>query len=207
MPTVGPSGVEPICRELQVAPSSYYAAKVRAPSARSVNDVTMKDLIIRIHRANFGVYGIRKVWRTLRRLGTEGGRDQVARLMHEVGLEGATRTKRLRTTKPPVAGRRPADLVERVFAAPAPNRLWVADLTYVWTPRRLLLRRVRDRRVQPGDRRLAGHGEPRDQPRPRRARDGPLRVVRTSQASSIAATGASSTCRSGTPRAWPKRRR
>ncbi len=126
-------GVEPICRTLQVAPSSYYAAKTRAPSDRSVNDATLSDLIVRIHRANFGVYGIRKVWRSLRRLGIEAGRDQVARLMRAVQLQGATRTKRIRTTRPAIVERRPADLVERVFTAAAPNRLWVADLTYVWT--------------------------------------------------------------------------
>jgi putative transposase len=126
-------GVEPICAELQVAPSSYYAAKVRPPSARAVNDVTLKDIIIRVHRANFGVYGVRKVWKALRRLGIDAGRDQVWRLMREVKLEGARRTKRIRTTRPALLATRPADLVERVFTAPAPNRLWVADLTYVWT--------------------------------------------------------------------------
>jgi putative transposase len=126
-------GVEPICRTLQIAPSSYYAAKARPPSARSVTDATLADVIIRVHRAHFGVYGIRKVWRTLRRLGIDAGRDQVARIMRAVQLTGATRTKRVRTTRPAVVERRPADLVERVFAAPAPNRLWVADLTYVWT--------------------------------------------------------------------------
>jgi putative transposase len=126
-------GVEPICRTLQVAPSSYYAARTRPPSARAVSDETLKDVIVRVHRAHFGVYGVRKVWRTLGRLGVEAGRDQVARLMRAVGLEGATRTKRVRTTKPAVVEQRPADLVERVFTATAPDRLWVADLTYVWT--------------------------------------------------------------------------
>lgn len=126
-------GVEPICRELQVAPSSYYAAKSRPPSARAVNDATLADVIGRIHRANFGVYGIRKVWKALRRLQVDAGRDQVARVMKLVGLQGATRSKRIRTTRPATVEQRPADLVNRTFAAPAPNRLWVADLTYVWT--------------------------------------------------------------------------
>lgn len=126
-------GVEPICRELQVAPSSYYAAKRRAPSAQAVHDETLAALIGQVHRANFGVYGIRKVWKALARLGIEAGRDQVARVMRAVGLAGATRTRRVRTTKPAIVEQRPADLVERVFSAPAPNRLWVADLTYVWT--------------------------------------------------------------------------
>ena len=128
-------GVEPICRTLAVAPSSYYAAKTRPPSARSVSDATLADVIGRVHRANFGVYGIRKVWKALGRLGIEAGRDQVGRVMRLVGLQGATRTKRVRTTRPATVEQRPADLVERLFAAPAPNRLWVADLTYVWTVR------------------------------------------------------------------------
>jgi putative transposase len=126
-------GVEPICRTLEIAPSTFYAAKSRPPSARQVSDATLADLIARVHRANFGVYGIRKVWKTLRRLHVDAGRDQVARVMKLVGLQGATRTKRIRTTKPATVEQRPADLVRRIFAAPAPNRLWVADLTYVWT--------------------------------------------------------------------------
>jgi len=93
----------------------------------------LKDVIVPVHRANFGVYGARKVWRALHRLGMDAGRDQVARLMKAVGLAGATRTRSIRTTKPANLAARPADLVERTFAASAPNRLWVADLTYVWT--------------------------------------------------------------------------
>ena len=126
-------GVEPICRTLAIAPSSYYAAKSRRPSARAVRDEVVKDVLVRVHRAHFGVYGVRKAWRALQRVGIEAGRDQVRRLMREVGLQGVTRTKRVRTTKPAVLEQRPADLVERVFSATAPNRLWVADLTYVWT--------------------------------------------------------------------------
>ena len=126
-------GVEPICRILAIAPSSYYAAKVRAPSARAIRDAALSADITRIHAAHFSVYGVRKAWRVLRREGIEVGRDQVGRLMRGLGLAGATRTKRIRTTKPATVSVRPADLVERVFAAAAPNRLWVADLTYVWT--------------------------------------------------------------------------
>jgi putative transposase len=126
-------GVEPICRVLQVTPSSYYAARTRPPSARSVNDAALSDIIARVHRAHFGVYGARKVWRALRRMGIEAGRDQIGRLVRLVGLRGATRTKRVRTTRPAVVEQRPADLVERDFSPPAPDRLWVADLSYVWT--------------------------------------------------------------------------
>lgn len=126
-------GVEPICRTLEIAPSSYYAARSRPPSARSTREAILKDVIIRVHRANFGVYGARKVWRALHRLGMDAGRDQVARLMKAVNLQGATREKTIRTTRPADLAARPADLVERTFAAAAPNRLWVADITYVWT--------------------------------------------------------------------------
>jgi len=126
-------GVEPICRTLQVAPSTYYAAKTRPPSARAVRDAALSSDISRIHAEHFSVYGVRKAWRVLRREGIEVGRDRVARLMRGLGLAGATRTKRIRTTRPAPLSQRPADLVERVFSAAAPNRLWVADLTYVWT--------------------------------------------------------------------------
>ena len=126
-------GVEPICRILQVAPSTYYAAKTRPPSTRVVRDERLGIVIERIHDAHFGVYGARKLWRQLRREGEAVGRDQVGRIMRALGLAGVTRTKRIRTTKPAAAEQRPADLVERVFSAVAPNRLWVADLTYVWT--------------------------------------------------------------------------
>jgi len=126
-------GVEPICQALAIAPSSYYAAKVRPPSARSLRDEELKAGISRVHAANYAVYGVRKVWRQLRREGFAVGRDQVARLMDELDLHGATRTKKVRTTKPAPLSERPADLVERVFSAAAPDHLWVADLTYVWT--------------------------------------------------------------------------
>jgi len=126
-------GVEPICQVLAVAPSTYYAARSRPPSRRSIDDAVLKLEIARVHAANFAVYGVRKAWRQLLREGIAVGRDRVARLMDELGLSGATRIKRVRTTKPAVVDQRPADLVERVFSATAPDHLWVADLTYVWT--------------------------------------------------------------------------
>ncbi len=126
-------GVEPICKTLQVAPSTYYAVKNRQRSARNVRDEELKPEIRRVHRENFGVYGIEKVWRQLLRDGVQVGRDRVARLMRNLGLAGAVRGKRLHTTRPADVGERPADLVGRAFSAPAPNRLWVADLTYVST--------------------------------------------------------------------------
>ncbi len=126
-------GVEPICQALAIAPSTYYAARSRAASARAIRHDQLRPHISRVHADNLGVYGARKVWHSLRREGTAIGRDQVARLMRGLGLTGATRTKRIRTTFPAAVAARPADLVERIFTAPAPDRLWVADLTYVWT--------------------------------------------------------------------------
>ncbi len=126
-------GVEPICETLQVAPSTYYAALARPPSARQLRDRSLKVEIARVHKANFDVYGTEKVWKQLRREKVEVGRDRVGRLMAELELEGAVRGKTWRTTIPTPATSRPADLVDRDFSATAPNRLWVADLTYVST--------------------------------------------------------------------------
>jgi putative transposase len=127
-------GVEPICRALQVAPSTYYAALKRPLSARRQRDEQLKIEIGRVHRDNFGVYGIEKIWHQLNREGKKVGRDRVHRLMRELDLEGVVRGKRKPITTWPVElDTRPADLVERNFTAAAPNRLWVADLTYVRT--------------------------------------------------------------------------
>jgi putative transposase len=126
-------GVEPICRVLQVAPSTYYAASSRPPSARALRDAELKVEIKRVYKEHFEVYGARKVWRQLGREGVAVGRDRVARLMGELGICGVVRGKPRRTTIPAETADRPADLVERDFTAPAPNRLWVADLTYVAT--------------------------------------------------------------------------
>jgi len=126
-------GVEPICKELQVAPSTYYAAKSRPPSARAVRDAALIPVLVALWTANRRIYGVRKLWRATRRAGYHLGRDQVARLMRLAGIEGHNRGRKLRTTRPdPTAGRHP-DLVERHFEAEEPNRLWVTDLTYVAT--------------------------------------------------------------------------
>ena len=126
-------GVEPICQTLEIAPSTYYAARSRRPCLRCQLDEALKPMVSRVHAENLGVYGVRKVWRQLRRESLPVGRDRVARLMRELGLAGVVRGKIKRTTVP---GRSPEpvhDLVERNFKAAAPNRLWVADLTYVST--------------------------------------------------------------------------
>jgi putative transposase len=127
-------GVEPICRVLQVAPATYYAAVSRPPSARAVRDGTLKEAIMRIWQEHQGVYGADKVWAQLKREGIAVARCTVERLMRGLGLRGVVRGKpSVRTTLGDAASDRPADLVQRQFRATAPNRLWVADLTYVKT--------------------------------------------------------------------------
>ena len=128
-------GVEPICETLQVAPSTYYAAKSREPSARATRDAALLVVLVALHAdtANFSFYGARKMWKAMVRAGHDVGRDQVARLMQVAGPQGVRRTKRLRTTRRNDTAPRSADLVERNFAATGPNQLWVMDLTYVPT--------------------------------------------------------------------------
>ena len=126
-------GVEPICRVLPIAPSTYHAAQRRSTSARAVRDRQLKAEIRRVHAEQFGVYGARKVWRQLHREGIAVARCTVERLMRQLGLQGVRRGKTRRTTTPDAAAARPADLVDRDFSAARPNQLWVADLTYVAT--------------------------------------------------------------------------
>ena len=127
-------GVEPICSALQFAPSTYWSAKRRPPSARSQRDEALKVEIRRVFTANFGVYGAPKIWAQLNREGIEVARCTVERLMGELGIRGAVRGKPRRTTiAAEDSAARPADLVDRDFRVPAPNRLWVADITYVRT--------------------------------------------------------------------------
>jgi putative transposase len=118
---------------LKIAPSTYYAARTRPPSARAVRDEELKEMIDKIYRENYSVYGARKVWWQLHRDGVRVGRCRVERLMRRMGLTGAVRGKTVRTTVQDDAGVRAADLVKRQFTAGAPNRLWVADFTYVAT--------------------------------------------------------------------------
>jgi putative transposase len=124
-------GVEPICRALQVAPSSYYAAKRRPPSARAVRDTELVPRVLQVFDDNYQVYGVRKLWRQLQRQGERVGRDQVGRLMRTLGIAGVVRGKPRRTTIPDPAAVRAPDLVQRQFTASRPNQLWVGDFTYV----------------------------------------------------------------------------
>ncbi len=126
-------GVEPICRQLQIAPSTYYARRTRPASARAARDAVLQEQIATIFRDNYGVYGADKIWAALRREGVAVARCTVERLMRDLGLRGAVRGRTRRTTIGDTAAVRPADLVDRRFVATAPNRLWVADLTYVRT--------------------------------------------------------------------------
>ena len=133
-------GVEPICKVLPIAPSTYHdhAAKRGDPrklSARAQRDGVLKDEVRRVFEENFHVYGTRKVWRQLKREGKEVARCTVARLMKAMGLQGAIRGKPIRTTLQDKAVPCPLDRVNREFKASAPNVLWVSDFTYVstWT--------------------------------------------------------------------------
>lgn len=127
-------GVEPVCRVLEVPVSTYYARRSREPSRRELRD---RELVAEIHAARAGyrrVYGVRKTWKELRRRGVEVGRDRVARLMRQEGLEGVRRGTEKRTTIPnEAAAERARDLVQRDFSATRPNEKWVADITYVRT--------------------------------------------------------------------------
>ena len=134
----GAYGVEPICKVLPIAPSTYHAhaARRRDPArlpARARRDAALLPEVARVFDANFRVYGVRKVWRQLRREGHAVARCTVARLMRRLGLQGVVRGKPVRTTIPDKAAACPLDHVNRRFRAPRPDALWVSDFTYVAT--------------------------------------------------------------------------
>jgi transposase InsO family protein len=131
-------GVEPICRVLPIAPSTYHAHGARRAdpakqSPRARQDEVLMGQIRRVHEANFGVYGARKVWRQLGREGIAVARCTVERLMRRTDLQGAVRGREVRTTIADKATPCPTDKVNRQFRAPQPNVLWVSDFTYVAT--------------------------------------------------------------------------
>lgn len=131
-------GVEPICRTLpeaglKIAPSTYYASKKRAPSARSRRDQELSAKIVELHRSNHSVYGVRKMWHLLQQEGWRVAQCTVTRLMRRLGLQGAVRGKRRFTTQPGEEREVATDLVNREFTADAPDRIWVADFSYVIT--------------------------------------------------------------------------
>ncbi len=134
----GAYGVEPICKVLPIAPSTYFdhRAKQADPaklSARACRDAALRPTINRVFKDNLKVYGARKVWLQMNREGVSVARYTVERLMRVMGLHGVIRGKAIRTTTPDKAAPCPLDHVNRQFHAPAPNRLWVSDFTYVST--------------------------------------------------------------------------
>ncbi len=134
----GVHGVEPICAMMPIAPSTYYEHKAREADPerlppRAKRDAILCEEIDRVWNENFQVYGVRKVWRQLHREGLAVARCTVERLMREMGLEGAVRGRKFKTTVPDDTAVRPSDLVDRDFTATRPNQLWVADLSYVAT--------------------------------------------------------------------------
>jgi putative transposase len=131
-------GVEPICRVLEIAPSTYHEharrwVRPETAPARVKRDAVLKQEIRRVFDENFQVYGARKVWRQLNREGRDVARCTVERLMQDMGLEGVIRGKKVRTTISDKAAPCPLDHVNRQFQAPRPNALWVSDFTYVTT--------------------------------------------------------------------------
>ncbi len=128
-------GIEPIAKLLGIAPSTYHAARNRPPCARAVRDAELKPVIQRVYDENFVAYGGDKMWDHLNNVdGIRVARCTVERLMKEMGLSGVCRGRSwIRTTISDDGSQRPADLVDRDFTAEAPNRLWLADLTYVKT--------------------------------------------------------------------------
>jgi putative transposase len=128
----GDFGVEPICRTLGVSASAYYQRRTGERSARAVEDERLLARIRELHESNYFAYGYRRMWIALKRAGEAVGRCRVQRLMKANGIQGAKRRgKPWRTTKPDLKAKRRPDLVERDFKAEAPDRLWVADLTYL----------------------------------------------------------------------------
>ena len=125
--------VATMCRVLEVSPSGYYAWRSRLPSKRSMDDGVLQAEIEAIHRRSRATYGVPRVHAELRAEGTCVGRKRVARLMRRAGLEGASRRKRAWTTKRDRDARPAPDLVERDFSSEGPDRLWIADITYIPT--------------------------------------------------------------------------
>ena len=157
----GAHGVEPICKVLPIAPSTYHAhvAKRRDParlSARARQDAALKIEIRRVFDENFRVYGVRKVWRQLKREGFDVARCTVSRLMRDMGLQGVIRGKSVKTTISDKAAPCPLDHVNRQFKAPQAERPVALRLHLCRDLDRLRLRRLRHRRLCPQDRRLAG---------------------------------------------------
>jgi transposase InsO family protein len=134
----GAYGVEPICKVMQIAPSTYWlhaqrSAQPELRPARARRDDALIPQVQRVWNENMQVYGVRKVWRQLNREGIAVARCTVGRLMHRLDLRGVVRGKRVRTTVADAVAACPRDKVQRLFHAERPNQLWVSDFTYVST--------------------------------------------------------------------------
>lgn len=126
-------GVEPICQVLEIAPTTYWSAKTRPPCARALRDAELGPKIEALWERNYSVYGRRKLARAARKAGIDVGRDQVARLMRQHGIRGASRARKRFTTHADPAAVRAPDLVRRDFTATRPDHKWVCDFTYCST--------------------------------------------------------------------------
>ena len=130
--------VEFICQTLNIhreggflTSRGYRQSKARGLSSRSLRDAALVEHIRDVHAENYGVYGVRKMWRVLQRQGIDIGREQTARLMRSAGLSGKGKGRAPITTRKPKGPDLRPDLVNREFRAPGPNRLWVADLSLI----------------------------------------------------------------------------
>lgn len=149
-------GVEPICKELQVATSTYYAARSRPLSARAARDALLVPMLMAIWEANYRVYGVRKLWRAAQRAGHDIGRDQVARLMDIAGIEGLRRGKKRKTTRSDPGATRHPDLVQRAFSRRGPEPALGERSDLCGHVVGLRLRVLHHRRLLAHDRGLAG---------------------------------------------------
>jgi putative transposase len=196
----GAYGVEPICRVLPIAPSTYHAHVARRAdparlSARAKRDAALRPEVQRVFGENFGVYGVRKVWRQVTREGHDVARCTVARLMRAAGLQGVIRGKPVRTTISDKATPCPLDHVKRQFKAERPNALWLSDFTYVATWAGFVYVAFVILRHEPPMRASCST------PWSRLCMTGGPAIV---AGSCITVTEAASTSRSNTPSAWPK---
>ena len=148
--------IEFICQTLNnhreggfLSSRGYRQSKARGASSRALRDAALVEHIREVHAENYGVYGIRKMWRVLRRQSIDIGREQTARLMRIAGLSGKGKGGAPITTRKPKGPDLRPDLVNREFKAPGPHRLWVADITYVRTRKRVRVHRVRNRCILP----------------------------------------------------------
>jgi putative transposase len=141
-------GIATMCRVLGVSPGGYYARLKRSPSARAQADAELSARIAELHRRSRQTYGMPRIYAELKAQGLHVGHKRVARLMSTAGLYGASRRRWVTTTVRDRAAKPAPDLVERNFTAAAPNRLWVADITYIPTWAGCLYLAVGARRVQ-----------------------------------------------------------